>query len=303
MSWIHNFCVNTWDRLPACRAQLKRPIPSKRQSVSLFHVVRAITFLFFAFSPHVILADETQLESAINVYVSAMEQTDLDLRQQEFQRAEQLFRQLIEGSENQPPIRNANLLVNLGNAAIQSERIGPAIAAYRKALVLDPGNSQARQNLDYARSVVPDWIRPEAQAGFADSFFFWTETVSPKRISFSAAICFAIAVLLFVVGILKRQTLIRNVAILPFLFWLVLLSSRFSVTLGQPANDLVITHETTLYSADSENSPARVSKPLPSGAEVQVSQERDRWLEVRISDNISGWILKSKATKISRDGA
>lgn len=265
------------------------------------NVLWVIVFLFVGLATNALEGDNSQVKNALDAYAAAMEETDSDRRRQEFQQAEQLFRQVIEGSENQPPVKNVDLFVNLGNAAIQCERIGPAIAAYREALELDPGNSKARQNLDYARSMLPDWIRPEVQTGFADSFFFWTETVSPERISLTAAISFAIAVLLFVVGVLKQQTLVRNLAVLPLLLWVVLLSSRFATT-GQPTKDLVITSETTLYSADSENSPARVSKPLPSGAEVQILEERDRWLEIKIPGNVSGWILKSKATRIGSNG-
>ena len=90
-----------------------------------------------------------------------METKDRHLRLEKFARAEQLFRQLIEGDAQQPPIHNVELYVNIGNAALQAERLGPAIAAYRRALALVPQQAQAQQNLAYARSLLPDWIRRE----------------------------------------------------------------------------------------------------------------------------------------------
>ena len=243
-------------------------------------------------------ANEAQIKSAIETYAAAMEETDLVKRRQQFAKAEQLFRQAVEGTDEYPPMKNPDLLINLGNSAIQCEHLGTAIAAYRQALVLEPMNSKASQNLAYARSILPEWIQLEVNTGLADSLFFWKDAFSMQSISLAAAICFAISVLFFVLGVIRRQNLLRNLAVLPLLLWLVLLSAFFSTSFGQPNTNLVITSDTNLYSADSENSPVRVSRPLPSGAEATILQERGRWFEIQIPGNVSGWILKSKAVNI-----
>ena len=118
-------------------------------------------------------AETTQIERAIDAYTAALESSDRNQRLEEFARAEQLFRQVIEGSEQSEAIRNAELYLNLGNAALQAERLGPAIAAYRRALALAPQNAQAHQNLVYARSLLPDWVRREESFRLIDSLFFW----------------------------------------------------------------------------------------------------------------------------------
>ena len=78
-------------------------------------------------------AERTQVQRAIAEYTAAMETQDRHRRLERFARAEQLFRQTMEGSPQQSPVHNAALYVNLGNAALQAERLGPAIAAYRRA--------------------------------------------------------------------------------------------------------------------------------------------------------------------------
>ena len=126
-------------------------------------------------------AESTQIERAIDAYTAALETTDRNLRLEEFARAEQLFRQVIDGDGQHAPVRNADLYVNLGNAALQAERLGPAIAAYRRALALAPQNAQARQNLVYARSLLPDWARREESIRLIDSLFFWRAMISRGR--------------------------------------------------------------------------------------------------------------------------
>ena len=50
-------------------------------------------------------AENPQLQQAIDTYASAMEKTDRDQRLEEFARAEQLFRQVIAGTDAQPADR------------------------------------------------------------------------------------------------------------------------------------------------------------------------------------------------------
>ncbi len=249
-----------------------------------------------------LVAQETASVTAIETYAAAMEETDPDKRIREFNRAEQMFRQIIQGTDSRPAVSNPDLWVNLGNAAMQGERLGPAIVAFRQALDLDPSNAKARQNLRYARSVLPDWIRADDQAGLSDSLFFWTEQISQRSLATAASLCFAFAVLLFVIGTQRQLPLVRNIAVLPLLLWLVLLGSLLSASWRTSSGDTVIVGEAMLYSADSENSPPRVSKPLPSGAEVEMSQERDRWVEVRLPSGVTGWVLKSKTNRIQPSG-
>ena len=239
--------------------------------------------------------EQTQVEQAIAAYEAGMEATDSDTRSRHFQRAEQLFRQTIEESADGG---NSAIWVNLGNAAMQGGRIGPAIAAFRHALQRDPGNARATQNLAYARAMLPEWIQTDRLSGFSDSFFFWTRQYSPALISLVAAICFALAVVLFAIGRINRQTLVRNLAILPFVAWAVLVASLFSLQLNSNQGNIVVVSEAILYSANSENSPTRISKPLPSGAEVKQTEDRDRWIEVELPGGTTGWILKSRTTRL-----
>ena len=55
-------------------------------------------------------------------------------------------------------------------------------------------------------------------------------------------------------------------------------------------HDAVLVDESQVYSADSANSPPRLSKPLPDGTEARRLQTRDRWVELQLPDGRTGWV-------------
>lgn len=239
------------------------------------------------------------LQQALEAYSAAMNTSDRDQRLRGFALAEQLFRQIMTRSGQHEGVRSAALYVNLGNAALQAERLGPAILAYRRALLLDPAHAQTRQNLQYARSLLPAWIQRDAAAGLVDTLFFWRALYSQERIRTVAAICFLVAAMLLAASLLRRQPWIRHLAVVPLLAWLVLI-----VSVGAGGNErlrneaIVIGQELVVHSADSENSPPRLSLPLPSGAEVKITRQRDRWTEIEIEGGRSGWVVTSGLERV-----
>ncbi|NLX53678.1 MAG: hypothetical protein GXY58_01040 [Planctomycetaceae bacterium] len=238
------------------------------------------------------------LARAVEEYSTAMETHDRNRRLEKFARAEQLFRQVVNGDAQQPPVHNAELYVNLGNAALQAERLGPAIAAYRRALALAPQHAQARQNLDYARSLLPDWARHEETSRLIDSLFFWRAMVSRGQLLVLGACCFLGAAVLLAVGYARRRPVVRNLAVVPLLAWLVLSMSMLIGHDDQTDRNVVVVTETTVYTADSENAAPRLARPLPSGAELSLLDQRERWSEVRLPDGRTGWLLTSTIDRL-----
>jgi Ca-activated chloride channel homolog len=47
------------------------------------------------------------------------------------------------------PLRRANATYNIGNVAFKAGRLDPAIQAYKQALVMNPRDKQAKQNLEF----------------------------------------------------------------------------------------------------------------------------------------------------------
>ena len=236
------------------------------------------------------------LTRALDTYAHALDTEERDQRLEAFHRAEMLFGRVVERGSESP-----ELYTNLGNAAIQADRLGPAVLAYRRALLGDPDHPRALQNLAHARALLPSWVpRPEA-SGVLDSFFFWHRTIPREGRAFAAALCFAAAALGLAIGIRTGQGGWRNAALLPGIAWVALAGSVWLDPAAGAGDDAVITAaEVVARSADSTLSPAAFPQPLPGGVELKVLERRPPWLRVRMAGGRDAWITQSSVTPVTR---
>jgi tetratricopeptide (TPR) repeat protein len=229
------------------------------------------------------------LSEAVAGYAEALDTEDRDLRLEKFRRVERLFSTVIEAGD-----ASADLYANLGNAALQSEHLGLAVLAYRRALLLDPDHSRAGQNLEHVRGLAPDWVpRPETSAMF-DSFFQWHRTVSRAERSLATSIAFAAAAFLFSLGIVIRSVAARNASLLPGLVFCALIASIGLDPAAAARHDgVVVAREVVARSADSIHAPARFARPLPTGTEVKILETRDPWLRIALANGREAWVRAS----------
>ncbi len=250
-------------------------------------------------SPRRAATTGARLAEAVAAYTRGLETPERDARLESFRRAERLFRAVAADG-----VRNAALQVNLGNAALQAERLGAAVLAYRRALRIDPDHPQALQNLEHARSLLPEWVpRPEA-AGLLDSFFFWHRTLARSTRSVAAAACFAGAALLLAGAVRWRQPVLRNAAWLPALAWLALLGSVWLDPEARARDEaVVVVAEAVARAADSALAPGAFPRPLPGGSEVQILERRSPWLRIRLANGRDAWVTESSVERVASDDA
>jgi len=239
-----------------------------------------------------------RLVEAVDAYSAALDTEDRDLRLEKFRRSERLFAAAVDAGH-----ASADLYANLGNAALQSEHLGNAVLAYRRALRLDPDHARSLKNLDHVRELAPDWVpRRSAEGLLVDTFFFWHRTLSLSERALVGAFAFAAAALLIAVGIALRSGAARNLAIVPGIIWLVLLISLVLDPAEAADEDAVVTaHETIARSADSIHAPARFSRPLPTGTEVRILERREEWLRIEIANGREAWVRASSVTPVVPD--
>ena len=249
--------------------------------------------------PSAAMTNQQLLQEAVDEYQAALDSVDRDERLQRFRRSELLFAQIVGGSDSgvgnsSTSILNPDLYVNLGNAALGSERLGPAIAAYRRALELDPDHARARQNLSHARSLLPDWVPRPEESGILDTFFAWTGQLSQREQQLAAALLFLFTAALLAASIRWRRTVLRNIAAIPAILWLLIVVILIFQTRNRDQRPaVVVVPETVARAADSANAPIRFSQPLPSGAEVQIMQRRGDWSHIRLADGRDAWVQHS----------
>jgi len=227
---------------------------------------------------------------AVAAYQSAMDAEQADERIEKFSRAQRLFAQVIEDGG----IQNADLYTNLGNSALQAQRLGPAILAYRRALTIEPGHAQATRNLAHARTLLPSWAPSPESDTLIDTFLFWTRMFSISAQALAASLFFALASILFAAAIRWKLAWARNLAIAPLVIWAAMTVSIFAQSSsGGAAEMVVVADEAIGYSADSTGSPPRFSAPLPGGVEVRLIEDRNGWSHVRLADGRDAWLRRA----------
>lgn len=234
---------------------------------------------------------------AIGVYQNALDESDRDRRVQQFRRAESLFEKAIELRKQASPQSRlpADMYVNLGNAALGAERLGPAVLAFRRGLLMDPGHRRASQNLEYARTLLPTWVPvPEPEAESFGSLFDWLHELSVADWHGIAASLFLATMVLIAIHLRTGRSIWRNAAILAAVFW----CSALVWPMVSDANDpgriaVVVLSEVQARSADSMNAPVRFRDPLPGGTELLILESREGWFRVQLFDGRESWLQSS----------
>ena len=241
------------------------------------------------------MAPRNMLQEAIGEYNAALDSDDHDLRTERFRRARRLFHQVVEDRA----VRNADLYVNLGNAALQGEQLGDAILAYRRALEIEPGHRRATRNLEHARSILPQWVPRPEQDTLLDTFFFWHQSLSRSGRQLVATICFAMVCVLLAISIRFKRHWVRHAAVLLGVVWLALTALASWPWWVLASDQVVVTApQVVARAADSSGAPASFAEPLPAGTEGEVIERRDQWNRIRLANNRDAWVRASAVTTV-----
>jgi len=257
--------------------------------------ILALAVVFWAAAASALSPEAAQLEDAIASYQSALDTSERDARLEGFRKAERLFARIAQSGASNP-----ELYTNLGNAALQAEHLGAAVLAYRRALAIDPDHPRALQNLEYVRTLLPEWVPKPEPGGLLDSFFFWHKTLARSDRALGAAIAFAVAALLLAGSIRSRKPALRTAAILPALVWAALLASVASDSGGAQLDAaVVVADETVARAADSALAPSTFPAPLPGGVEVRILERRSPWVRIRLANGRDAWVAESALATVA----
>lgn len=227
-----------------------------------------------------------QMQEAIGAY-----------RNEEYDRAIALYEGILSTGQH-----SAALYYNLGNAWYKSGVPGKAILNYERALLLDPSDRQARENLDF----VSGQIQPELEVLTPFFLRVWWEKL---LIIFSAGTWTFIGLSLLWVSATgwslwlhgrsrqrKKQGFAAGLAglmlcILP----LVLGFGRIKLEASNPYA-IIMEEGSLLRVAPDEDSQDLLS--LKEGWKVLCLDQFDQWHKIRLSNGEEGWVSSASLEKI-----
>lgn len=270
-----------------------------------------------AAQPEVVLTpsqQETILQEANQAYTQAsqLSATDSAEAKDRFSLAAEKYQLLVNSG-----IHNSRLYLNLGNAYLQSGKLGHAIANYERGRQLDPDNRQLSENLDFVNSLAGNGEPARKATG---------ETTLAQNILTQAQ-----TVNQFVVNVIGSRTVIWLFAVSSLLFWgiliaracypfpvwrfaivplLILLMSAGSYGLSRSSaakipDGVIVVNETNLHAGDGEQFDVVGKLETAQGLPVEILAERGSWFQVRTATGDEGWIhdrdlevIKQKISKI-----
>ncbi|UZO82016.1 tetratricopeptide repeat protein [Aquimarina sp. ERC-38] len=206
-----------------------------------------------------------------------------------FQEAIDTYLSIINNGEE-----SAEVYFNLGNAYYKLSQIAPSILYYEKALKLDPGDADIKNNLQFANNskidvieVLPEGIVSRTTNSLINTFTFdgwaWTSVI--------LILLFVASVLLYFVSYTSlKKRLFFTTAILG------LVLSISSVLFAYKQYNLVQNEKyAVIFSEESEvksapNLRSEVSFELHKGTKVKILDKVNNWNKIKLADGKIGWI-------------
>ncbi len=194
---------------------------------------------------------------------------------------------------------SAALYFNLGNAFFKSGQIGRAIAAYREAEQITPRDPDLRANLQFARSQTPS---PTLAPG---RWQRWLGRLTLNEWTLLAA--GALWLWLLLLALLQWRPALKP-ALRGYLYGLaavgLALSACVLFTLRQTRFTraaIVVTREATVRFGPLAESPTAFT--VHDGAELQVLDQKDDWLQVTAGPRRAGWLRRDQTILHPRPAA
>lgn len=237
-----------------------------------------------------VMTEQELLEEAARLY-------NLD----KFDQAAALYERVLRSGRH-----SAGLYFNLGNTHYKSNRLGPSIFYFEKALLLAPGDREIQDNLRYAQQqriddieVLPLSLGRQLSMSFLGWFHYDTWAAIAVGFSFLLSALFIV----YFVSINSKQKRLFFVlgSIAGFLFIGSLLSAWAAYTTYQREQPAIIfERQTTLNEAPNDR--AEVLFDLHEGTKVYVLDQLDEWARVRLENGLTGWMPASAIRKL-KDGS
>lgn len=222
-----------------------------------------------------------------------------DYNEGRYEEAAEKYEKILENGEH-----SAAVYFNLGNSYYKLNRIAPSIYNYEKALLLDPGDSEIKNNLGFARNMTLDDIETLPQTGLSKLMERTTGLMTFDQWAYLAVGFMAMFVLLYIAYFYLQYATHKRLAFVASLIFLFLsLSTVLFAWLQyreyektQPA--IVFSSEISVKSEP--NARSQSAFVLHEGTKVQVIEELNDWKKIELADGSVGWI-QAKDIRLLKD--
>jgi tetratricopeptide (TPR) repeat protein len=192
-------------------------------------------------------------------------------------------------------IRNSSVYYNLGNACFRRNEIGSAILYYEKALRLQPGDVDARENLSFASLRIRDRIPPDSTPFLITLLSRGVNLLSLEQVTriFLVTYFAAMAALAAWIGLRRTRWSVLIGGMAGILLLSALTAGGWVVLQAQARNAtdeaIVLLDKVDVYSGPGSDNTLLAS--VHEGTKVRIHARRYQWAQVTLPDGRSGWLL------------
>jgi len=202
------------------------------------------------------------------------------------------YERILENGET-----SAELYYNLANAHYKLNQLAPSVYFYEKALQLNPGDSDVKNNLEFAQRMLIDEIEEVPKTGLSKIINKLISVLSFNGWAWTAVIgsgLFAAFVLLYYFSnSSRRKRLFFTTSIIALILMFSALifayqqqeyqkNSQFAIIFSEEA---IIRSEPTLRSNE--------ILTLHEGTKVKILETFQNWIKFELANEIQGWMDKS----------
>jgi len=236
-------------------------------------------FAIFLFLPNLIFGQDS------------FDQANQTYKTENYQQAIDLYEEIITSGKH-----SAELYYNLANAYYKLNKIAPSIYNYEKALLLNPNNSEVKNNLKFAQNMMIDPVKEFSKTGFNQwlhdfTSVFHYDTWSKIAIVFSFLVLFSFIGYYFVWRINLKRVFFGLMILFLVNSILSIFISSFEKKLTKNNNPAIVFSESIAVKSEPNQNSVNVVL-LHEGTKVEVLDELDDYYKVELPDQNVGWLVK-----------
>jgi hypothetical protein len=193
-------------------------------------------------------------------------------------------------------VQNGRLYYNLGNTHLRLDEVGRAIADYRRAERLIPGNRRLKANLRFARSLRRDHITVAGEHALLRTVFFWHYSAPLRTRATAAMVGYGLFWLLLIVHQLWPRVRVRYGAFACLALWVILLGS-IAIDFpshGTPTAGVLVTDDVIVRKGNAVGYAPQFEQPLHDGVEFKVAGMRGGWVYIELANGSRGWVREQE---------
>ncbi len=238
----------------------------------------------------------TILDSALRDFDKAV-----SLQNHRSDEAKALYRSALAGFESllTDGRKNGYLYYNIANTYMRLGDVGRAIANYRRAHQLIPGDPDVARNLAFARTLCELRVEPKPTTAILRTILFWHFEYSPAARTKVAIAAYALfwTVMLVMLFLKRRVPALVGTAVVLGIVAAAAGGSVLYESSGR-AHDLegvIVADEAVLRKGNGEAYDPQLDRPLPEGVEFQILETRaggggETWHHIELPDGNDGWL-------------